>query len=148
VLIRSVLALPLLLLSGAPEDLVLHQTLDLRVGEAADADLPGGKKVRIRLLDLQETVDEVKGAVRSAQVKIEINGEAATLPSGTYHLPRTVAGVQVDCPITKGYLAKARKNVWALQKDARIRVWPAGSPWLPKGTFVYPAKQRWFATYT
>jgi hypothetical protein len=149
VLIRSALSLPfLLLLSPAPEDLVLHQTVDLRVGEAADADLPGGKKIRIRLLDLQETVDEVKGAVRAAQVRIEVDGEATTLPTGTYHLPRTVAGVQVDCPITKGYLVKARKNVWGLQKDARIRVWPAGSPWLPKGTFVYPAKQRWFATYT
>jgi hypothetical protein len=147
VLIRAALALSLLI-PAAQESLILHATLDLRIAEAEDAVLPGGAKVRIRLLDLQETTDDVNGAVRSAQVKIEINGEAVTLSSGNYHLPRTAGGVQVDCPITKGYLGKARKNVWGLQKDARIRVWPAGSPWLPKGTFLYPAKQRWFATYT
>lgn len=146
--IRPALALSLLLLvSGASEDQVLHRTLDLRVGEAAEADV-AGRQVRVRLLDLQETVDEVNGAVRAAEVKVEINGEAVTLPTGNYHLPRTAAGVQVDCPITKGYLVKARKNVWGLQKDARIRLWPAGSPWLPPGTFVYPAKQRWFASFT
>jgi murein DD-endopeptidase MepM/ murein hydrolase activator NlpD len=148
VLIRAALSLPLLLLvSGSSEDQVLHQTLDLRVGEAVDADL-AGRKFRVRLVDVQETVDEVNGAVRAAQIRVEVNGEATTLPSGNYHLPRTVAGVQVDCPITKGYLVKARKNVWGLLKDARIRLWPAGSPWIPPGTFVYPAKQRWFASYT
>ena len=33
-------------------------------------------------------------------------------------------------------------------KDARLRVWPAGSPWIDPGGFVYPARQRWFAAYT
>ena len=137
------------LLAGAraPEEAFLHRTLDLSLGESAEAELPGGK-VRVKLIDLNEIVDEVNGSVRRAEVKVEVNGETGTLVSGTYHLPIALGGAQVDAPITKGYLVKARKNVWGLKKDARIRVWPAGSPMIPPGTFVYPAKQRWFATYT
>jgi murein DD-endopeptidase MepM/ murein hydrolase activator NlpD len=141
-------ALALFIISHpSAEDLVLHRTLDLSIGETQEIELQGGK-VRVKLLGMNEIVDDVNGAVRRAEVKVEVNGEATTLVSGTYHLPVPLAGVQIDCPITKGYLAKARKNVWGIQKDARIRVWPAGSAWIPAGTFVYPAKQRWFATYT
>jgi hypothetical protein len=57
--------------------------------------------------------------------------------------------VQIDCPITKGYLEKSGgQNPWGLLKDARLRLWPAGSPWIARGSFVYPARQRWFANYT
>ncbi|MBI3854594.1 MAG: peptidoglycan DD-metalloendopeptidase family protein [Planctomycetes bacterium] len=146
---RFSLALPLLLLaSAAPEAPVLHGTFDLALGEAAEGELPGGKKVRLKLVELKEETDEVNGSVRGAKVKVEVNGETASLSSGNYNLPQTLAGVQVDCPITAGYLKKARKNVWGFHKDARVRVWPEGSPLLPPGSFVYPAKQRWFATFT
>ncbi len=141
------LALVLGFAQAAPES-VLHLTFDLSVGESQEGKFVGGQKVRVKLLDLRETVDEVNGSVRRAEVKVEVNGEALTLASCNYTLPKPGGGVQVDCPVTKGLLAKARKNVWGLLKDARIRVWPAGSAWLPQGTFVYPAKQRWFATYT
>jgi murein DD-endopeptidase MepM/ murein hydrolase activator NlpD len=127
---------------------VLHRTIDLAIGETQELTLTDGTPVRVKLLDLQETLDGVNQAVRRAQVRVEVNGQAATLTSGTYRLPRSVAGVQIDCPITKGYLAKARKNVWGLLKDARLRLWPAGSPWITPGAFLYPARQRWFASYT
>src|SRR5581483_4905087 len=35
-----------------------------------------------------------------------------------------------------------------LDKDARVRLWPAGSPWINPGTLRYPARQRWFASDT
>jgi hypothetical protein len=128
---------------------VLHRTVDLRVGEAQDVALSGGRAVHVKLLDLQERCDEVNGAVRQAEVQVEVNGQATTLTSGTYHLPVTFAGVQIDCPITKGYLEKTGgQNPWGLLKDARLRLWPAGSPWIAPDTFVYPARQRWFASYT
>jgi hypothetical protein len=146
---RTALALPLLLLvSGSPQDLVLHKTLDLSVGESASTELPGGAKAVLAFVDLRETVDEVNGSVRRAEAKVLVNGEQVTLVCGNYQLPRLAGGVQVDCSITKGYLTKARKNVWGLRKDARFRIWPAGSPFLAPGTFVYPARQRWFATAT
>jgi len=134
---------------GFPAPLVLHQAADLSVGESVD--IPGicEHPVRVRLLDLQETLDDVNGAVRAAKVRVDIEGREVTLTSGTYHLPVTVGAVQVDCPITKGYLGKSQqKNVWGLLKDARLRFWPAGSPWIPPGTFRYPARQRWFAGST
>ena len=88
-------------------------------------------------------------AVRQARVQIELNGQSLVLTSATYHLPVTFAGVQVDCPITKGHVGNSRQgNAWGLMKEARIRVWPAGSPWIEPGTFVYPLKQRWFASHT
>jgi hypothetical protein len=146
---RSALLASLLVASSAPrEDLVLHGTFDLNMGETQEGPLPGGQKVRVKLVELHETVDDVNGAVRRADVKVEVNGETAALTSCTYNLPKKCGELQVDCAVTKGLLAKARKNVWGLEKDARIRVWPGGSPWIQPGTFVYPAKQRWFATYT
>jgi hypothetical protein len=134
--------------AGVPSAEVLHRSIDLSIGETQELGLRDGTSVRVRLLDLRETLDEVNQAVRRAEVRVEVNGQAITLTSGTYRLPRTVAGVQIDCPITKGYLAKARKNVWGLLKDARLRIWPGGSPWITPGAFLYPARQRWFASYT
>ena len=63
-------------------------------------------------------------------------------------MPVAAGGVQVDCPITGGYLANSNQNFWGLEKDARIRIWPAGSPWIDPASFVYPARQRWFAAST
>jgi hypothetical protein len=54
----------------------------------------------------------------------------------------------IDCPIVRALVASARGNPWGLQKDARIRLWPAGSPWVNPGTFAYPIDQRWFASPT
>ena len=48
--------------------------------------------------------------------------------SANYNLPRTVAGVQIDCPITKGYLSNSSSEPWGLAADVRLRLWPAGSP--------------------
>ncbi len=111
--------------------------------------LSDGKTVHVKLLDLQERHDEVNGAVRQAVVRVEVDGQVTNLTSGTYRLPATFGSVQIDCPITKGYLEKsAFHNPWGLLKDARLRLWPAGSPWIVPGTFVYPARQRWFASFT
>ena len=73
-----------------------------------------------------------------------------TLVSANYRLPVTVGGVQIDCPVTRGYYKNCDpfEDSWGLDKDARLRLWPAGSPWVAPGTFVYPIKQRWFAGAT
>jgi murein DD-endopeptidase MepM/ murein hydrolase activator NlpD len=129
------------------------RTLDLNVGESHEVTLANGKKVTVRLLDLQESRDEMRDAVRKAEVKVDVAGQEVTLVSANYRLPITVAGVQIDCPITKGYRRNSSngvggENPWGLDKDARLRLWPAGSPWINPGTFLYPAKQRWFASGT
>ena len=50
--------------------------------------------------------------------------------------------------ILHSYLKNANVDVWGLEKDVRLRLWPEGSPWVRTGTFLYPVKQRWFADHT
>jgi murein DD-endopeptidase MepM/ murein hydrolase activator NlpD len=124
------------------------RVVDLDLGEGQQVELSDATTARIKLLALEEFRDPIRDAVRRAVVTVEVNGQRLELGSGNYQLPRTVAGVQVDCPITRGYLTNTDQDHWALAKAARIRVWPAGSPWLEPGTFVYPVRQRWFASAT
>jgi len=125
----------------------LFTTVDLDRGETVEVRLADGGKATVKLLEIQETRDSLRDALRRADVKVEINGRTTTLTSGNYRLPVTVAGVQVDCPATKGLYPNhdTFEDSWGLDKDARLRLWPEKSAWMEPGTFVYPAKQRWFA---
>src|SRR5262245_830353 len=81
----------------------LVRTVDLNVGEGQEVELADGKKVAVKLLALNETSDDLRGAVRRAEVTVDVAGTKVTLVSANYRLPVTVAGVQIDCPVTKGY---------------------------------------------
>ena len=127
-------------------------TVDLNIGESQEVTLDG-KKVAVKLLELKETSDSLRNAVRRAEATVEVAGQKVTLVSANYRLPVTVGGVQIDCPVTRGYTKNSTKTTgglapWGLEKDARLRLWPAGSPWINPGTFQYPAKQAWFASQT
>jgi murein DD-endopeptidase MepM/ murein hydrolase activator NlpD len=127
----------------------LVRTVDLDVGQTSQVTLHDGTKATVTLLELTEKRDSVRNAVRKAEVKVKVNGQTVSLVSSTYHLPTDAGGVQIDCPVTKGYVQNSSKsNAWGLVKDARLRLWPAGSPWIRPGTFVYPVKQKWFANDT
>lgn len=126
----------------------LHRVVDLDIGESRGVEWPDGTKAEVKLLALDEARDPIRDAVRRAVVSVEVNGTAIELTSATYHLPRAVGGVQVDCPITRGYLTNTDQDHWGLKKAARLRLWPAGSPWVEPGTFAYPVRQRWFAGAT
>jgi hypothetical protein len=125
----------------------LERTVDLNVGESRDVELCDGRKAHVKLVSMQEIRDSLRQAVRQARVKVEVNGQPTELISATYHLPVTVGGAQVDCPITKGYLVRGG-NAWKLSGDARLRLWPAGGPWIEPGTLGCPVGQRWFASDT
>lgn len=147
----SALTQPLLASAQPPQPTrtPLGRSVDLNVGQSDQVKLSDGSTATVKLLDLQETRDTIINAVREARVKVEVNGQIVTLTSATYHLPVTVAGVQIDCPITKGYTSNSTRNAWALVgKDARLRLWPASSPLIEPGTFVYPLKQRWMPSLT
>jgi hypothetical protein len=134
---------------SVPTRMPLLRAVDLDVNEAQEVALSDQTKVRVKLLSVDETRDPMRDAVRRALVKIELNGRSLTLTSATCHLPLKFGGVQVDCPITKGHVGNSSEgNAWGLVKDARLRIWPGGSPWIEPGTFVYPLKQRWFASHT
>ena len=127
----------------------LVRVVDLDVGQTREVALHDGTEATVTLLELTEKRDSVRNAVRKAQVKVEVNGNTASLVSSTYHLPTAMGGVQIDCPVTKGYIQNSSKtNAWGLVQDARLRLWPAESSWIRPGTFIYPVKQKWFASDT
>jgi murein DD-endopeptidase MepM/ murein hydrolase activator NlpD len=128
----------------------LFRAVDLDVGQSASVKLSNGKTVAVKLLALKEHRCEMRSAVRRAVATVEVGGKRVELTCATYHLPKTIGGVQIDCPVTRGYVTSLNRklNVWALDKDARLRLWPAGSPWIRPGTFAYPVNQRWFASDT
>lgn len=126
----------------------LVRVVDLSVGEAAELVLHDGQSATVELLNLEETRDPVRQAVRRAEVTVKVNGEMVQLETGMYHLPVTVAGVQIDCTVTSGYNSNGTPEFWGLDKDARLRLWPAESPLVRPGTFSYPVNQRWFASGT
>jgi murein DD-endopeptidase MepM/ murein hydrolase activator NlpD len=128
----------------------LFATIDLDRGETVEVRLPDGGKATVKLLEIKETRDSLRDALRRADVTVEINGRTTTLTSGNYRLPVTAGGVQIDCPATKGLYPNHDpfEDSWGLDKDARLRLWPEKSAWMEPGTFVYPARQRWFASPT
>ena len=126
----------------------LLRVVDLNVGETSEVALCDGTRVQVKLLDRQETRDSIRNAVRIARVQVEIDGQTVWLTSGNYNLPVTAGKAQIDCPITKGPTTNSNGDHWGLEKDARLRLWPAGSPLFLPGRFVYPVEQRWFVSAT
>ena len=123
----------------------LFRVADLNVGDISrTSKLSNGKRATIRLLGVEETRDKVRSALRLARVTVEVNGLVARIESGNYRLPMTVGDVQVDCPATRGvyWHHDLFEDSWGLDKQAQLRLWPKGSPWMEPGTFGYPIKQR------
>ncbi len=126
----------------------LVRVVDLDLGASAEVTLVDGTRATVKLLEVKETRDAVSQAVRRAEVRVEVNGTPATLVSATYHLPRRVGNVRIDCSVTEGYNENGSPAFWGLDKAARLRIWPADSPLVRPASFGYPVKQRWFATDT
>lgn len=143
---RALLAAPLLRASGAIP--LRHQTVELDTGETVRLKLASGDPVEVALLAVEERRDPVRSAMREPRARVRVNGAEAWLVSGNYALPSAVGGVQIDCPALRGFEQNAALRLWRLNKDARLRLWPAGSPWLEPGTFALPLRRRWLSTDT
>lgn len=148
VVVSWLLGAPALGLAEPPPAQPIVRTADLDVGETQELILSDGQTVTLTLVGVQAEHDEVNRAVRSALVTLEVNGQRLEHTAQPYRLPVAFGGVQLDVPITRDYVNNANGNAWALDKDARVRVWPGASPWITAGTFAYPARQRWFASAT
>ncbi len=143
------LAVPVPLSSAAPAAIKpLVTVVDLDVGEERAITLSDDSVAKVKVLGLKETRDPIRQAVREARVSLLVNDKPVTLLSGMYHFPQTIGKVQVDCSATSGLNSNGTPSSWGLDKAVRIRLWPAGSPLIRPGSFVYPVKQRWFATGT
>jgi murein DD-endopeptidase MepM/ murein hydrolase activator NlpD len=126
----------------------LVRVVDLNIGESAEVALADGSQASVRLVAIDERRDSIRQAIRKAEVTVEVDGVRHFLISGNYRLPQQVGAVQIDCAVTKAYHLDGRPEYWGLDKDARLRLWPAGSPWLVRNSFVYPLRERWFSSAT
>ena len=79
---------------------------------------------------------------------LEIDGGTVEIQAGLYNLPVAVAGMRVDCAVTRGVAEALLRDVHGLAGDARIRCWPATGFLFGPKPIVYPARQRWFASMT
>src|SRR5262245_29024601 len=86
----------------APTRSPLLTTVDLDVNESQTLTLTDGTRTTVKLLRLDESRDALRDAVREARVQVEFGGTSLILTSATYHLPVSIGGVQIDCPITQG----------------------------------------------
>ncbi len=125
-----------------------HQSVDLNIGEQVTLTLGDGSRASIRVLDLSEARDGFRQAVREARVTVEANAARIELVCGNYRLPVKAGGIQIDCPASHGLVSNSTEDSWGLDKAVRLRVWPGASPWIEPGTFLYPARQKWFASGT
>jgi murein DD-endopeptidase MepM/ murein hydrolase activator NlpD len=121
---------------------------DLQTGEQRSVLVAGGLTVPVQLVATSETRDGSQAAVREARVDVIVDGVKLALRCGNYELPRPAGRVQVDCPVTAAYLRNSTEDHWGLRAAARLRLWPAGSPWMTPNEMGYPLKQRWFLTHT
>jgi murein DD-endopeptidase MepM/ murein hydrolase activator NlpD len=102
----------------------------------------------IALVSTSAERDLAQSAVRRANARIKVDGRTLELECGNYNLPVKSGKVQVDCTVTSHYLANSTIDHWGMETAARIRVWPAGSPFMTPDEFSYPLKQRWFLSHT
>jgi len=124
----------------------LVRTVDISLEEEIEVTLHNNEKATVKLLDIKDETDPIRGAIRRSIVKLNVNGKEVLLEAANYNLPTSVAGVRIDCPVTGGYRKKSNKERWGLKKDARLRLWPADSPLVAEGTLVLPVKDKWFAS--
>ncbi len=126
----------------------VRSVIDLNIGEEQKVELEDGSRATVKLHEVACLRDDFLSAVRKAVVKVEVNGETVTLNSGNYNLPVKIAGVRIDCPVTRDYYSNNSQDSWGLEKDARLRLWPAQGPSIRPERFTYPARQVWFANDT
>jgi murein DD-endopeptidase MepM/ murein hydrolase activator NlpD len=126
----------------------LVRVADINTGEEVSVILHDGSIARVKVLGVEEIRESVTKTLMGAIVRVIINGEQCEISSGSYRLPVMAGGVQVDIPVIAAYMKDSHIDWWYLKKDVRMRFWPAGSPWIEPGTFVYPVRQRWLASGT
>ncbi len=119
---------------------------EMNIGDTQDIMLSNGETVKLQLIQIDEVRDSLRDALRSASVKVSVDGEDLVLSVGNYNLPVMIGKVQIDCPVIKAYYTNADGDPWKLEKDARFRLWPKNSPFIQPGTIVYPVKQAWLAS--
>ena len=126
----------------------LRIVTDLKLNQITELTLHDGTRVTLQLLETSAVRHPVNNAVRSARIKLIVNGETVDLESGGYSLPVSAGGVRLDCPVTRDYYKDSAHDNWALEGDARVRLWPKDGGYTDTEKFGYPLTQGWLAGAT
>jgi len=121
---------------------------ELDIGQTKEITLTNGERVKLTLLGMDETRYDVRNIISDIKLRVKVDDEEVVLSCGNYNLPVRVGNVKIDCTAAKNYLSNSMRDHWKIKKDARFRLWPNDSPYIKKGTFCYPIKQRWMADFT
>ena len=95
---------------------------ELNIGQTKEITLNNGGKVKLTLLGIDETRDDVRNIIREVKLHIKVDGEDVALSSGNYNLPVCVGKVKIDCPVTKGYLSNSMRDLWKITKDLEAQL--------------------------
>jgi hypothetical protein len=61
--------------------------IDLDRGESQEVRLPDGARAKVKLVDVEETRDSLRSALRRARVKVEINGSTSRTRGASTRTP-------------------------------------------------------------
>ena len=122
---------------------------DLDIGESVAVGIEGRER-QLKLLEVIEPRCTVRGVIRFPRIKVEVDGNPIDVHAALYHMPVEVDRLRVGCSVTKGVseAVSRHRNVYSLDKDARIRCWAVGDPLFDELPLVYPVKQTWFSSMT
>ncbi len=104
--------------------------IELNVGETYAFKLKTGEPRVIKLISVQEHRDSVVNLMRSAEVRLEIDGKPLELDCQPYVLPTAVAGLRIQADTTAGW-GKTSKSV-------QLSVWDAKDPIVDTSRFGPP----------
>ena len=119
----------------------VRRVIDLSLDEKVHVAV-GTQILSIQVKQIDTVFDPVRQAVRRSRVQVDVDNESVWLESGNYTLPVKVGALQIDCPVNRDYYLNTNEDRWALEKDARLRLWLADCPFFPDVAFRYPAADR------
>ena len=133
---------------GAVSTKPLRVIAEVNIGESKDIILSNGETVKLKLLKVNESRDELRNALRGADVTVSVDNKEVILGVGNYNLPVIIGKVQIDCSALDSHFQNSAKNKVPIAGKAIFRLWPKDSPFMKPGTFVFPIKQDWLASVT
>ncbi len=112
-----------------------QEVVGLDSGETHPFKMKDGRTRTIRLISVEETRDTVMKLVRSAAVRVEIDGIPLDLVCAPYVMPTEIDGLRIQADITSGMLPEFSKQV-------SFSVWDAADPIVDTKAFVYPLSEH------
>jgi len=126
---------PVELDEGLPERLLFtSQTIVcLDPGEEHVFELGSGRKVRVRLVSVEEHRDRVVDLIRSADVRVEVDGAPLDLVCAPYVMPTVIDGLRIQADTTSEWLDELPKRV-------QLSLWDAAEPIIDVERFGFPLR--------